>query len=400
MKVLQVFNRYLERGGEEMAVEHFAEVLGARHQVFECRYDSAEWQQQTSPMARIIQALRLFHHAAAIDRFQKVVQECQPDVILLHNVFPVAGLGVLRAAANSGIPIVHVMHNFRPFSVNGYLWSGDRLATQGLKLNFLPEILSAAWQGSRIKTALLAIVLWTAHALGVYRKMDAWLAISEFMRDTFVRAGVADQKIHVLRHSWDKTAPKLADGPAIVEPTLVFIGRLTEAKGVATLLHAWRLVESRMPEAKLVICGTGPFASTVEEAARVSTTIQYRGHVEGGRKAELLASCTAMVVPSIWWEPLGLVVYEAYQYGKPVLAARSGGLTETVMPDGTGWVHEPGNAQELAEQILEALSQPQECQRRGDEGRKWLAAHTRSQDWLEKFDQMVASACRCRRDRR
>ena len=389
MRILQVFNRYLERGGEEESVERISNVLAKRHEVFHCYFDSRMWTHESTGFDNIRHILWMFYNPGAVERFRRQVQACRPDLILVHNVFPVGSIGVLREATRLGIPVFHVVHNFRPFSVNGYLWADGHLIPQGLKRNFIPEVLAGAWQDSRPKTAVLAGVLWVMHLMGIYDQIDCWLAISRFMRDAFVGAGIPAEKVFVLRHSWNARRGSLepeARSQSAEGPSLLFLGRLTESKGVEVLLKAWELAAAKAPSAKLFIGGSGPMEKLVSRAAAKLPRCEYVGQVGGARKEELLTNCTAMVVPSVWWEPLGLVTYEAYDYGKPVLAAAAGGLSETILPGETGWVHTPGDVEQLAAQIVEALNDPEECQRRGTNGRNWLQQHTRTEDWLDEFD--------------
>lgn len=83
---------------------------------------------------------------------------------------------------------------------------------------------------------------------------------------------------------------------------------------------------------------------------------------------------------------LGLVAYEAYDYSKPVLAARSGGLTETVTDQQTGLLHEPGNADELARHLQLMPNEPAKAKAWGSQGRAWLEKNTTPSDWLERFN--------------
>lgn len=387
MRVLQVFNRYLERGGEEVSVERISNVLSQRHEVFHCYFDSRTWKQESGAVASAKQLTRMFHNPDAALRLRRHIEACRPDLVLVHNLFPVGSLTVLRVVAGLNVPVAHMVHNFRPYSVNGYLWAAGRLLPQGLKKNFLPEILVGAWQSSRLKTAAFAMVLWAAHALRVYGKIDGWLAISQFMREAFIKAGQPAEKVFLLRHSWDP-GPE-PDSRPDDPPYFLFLGRLIESKGVSTLLEAWKIASAHIPTARLVIGGDGPLALEVTAAAAGLPRCEYLGQVEGEKKTALLDRCLAMVIPSVWWEPLGLVVYEAYDHAKPVLAARAGGLAETVSPGETGWLHEPGNAQELAAQMVEAVGNPMEAARRGGEGRRWLLENTRTADWLDAFDEIA-----------
>ena len=80
------------------------------------------------------------------------------------------------------------------------------------------------------------------------------------------------------------------------------------------------------------------------------------------------------------------MVYEAYDYSKPVLAARSGGLTETVTDQQTGLLHEPGNAGELARHLQLMANEPAQAEAWGSRGRAWLEENTSSKEWLERFN--------------
>ncbi|NBO20163.1 MAG: glycosyltransferase, partial [Proteobacteria bacterium] len=103
--------------------------------------------------------------------------------------------------------------------------------------------------------------------------------------------------------------------------------------------------------------------------------------------------CRAMLAPSLWWEPLGLVTYEAYDYGKPMLAARSGGLSETVVHGKTGFLHTPGNVNSLVDSLLhlESMSETERAAM-GGAGREWLLANTSVAQWRRRFNEVLQSA--------
>jgi len=131
-------------------------------------------------------------------------------------------------------------------------------------------------------------------------------------------------------------------------------------------------------------------APLVSQHARHNPFICALGKVGGETKIDQLLRCRAVIIPSVWWEPLGLVTYEAYDYAKPVLAARSGGLTETVLQDRTGLLHPPGDASALLQDVLnlEAMS-PTHRAALGSSGRHWLRQETEPSVWLRRFDEIL-----------
>lgn len=386
MKILEVHNRYLQRGGEDSASDHIAKALSHDHTLERCHFESKEWKQPAAPGVWL-QPFLIWRNPAALAKIKAAHEGLQPDLWVVHNVFPVASAAVYELARQLGVPVIYFGHNFRPFSVNGYCWARQHLAPQGLHGNYWPEILAGSWQNSRIKTAIFATVLRKLRSSGWLDSVNAWVAVSDFVRNRFIEAGVPADRVFTLRYSWDllnKQASTFEDSGSFL-----YLGRLSTEKGVPVLLDAWRKFRASADfsdTARLVIAGEGPLQRMVEQASTTDPTIRFEGYVSGERKAELLRSCRAVVVPSVWWEALGLVVYEAYDFSKPVLAARSGGLTETVTDQRTGLFHEPGNADELVRHLREVSNHPVKSQAWGQAGRAWLEKNTTPSDWLARFN--------------
>jgi glycosyltransferase involved in cell wall biosynthesis len=286
--------------------------------------------------------------------------------------------------------VVQFLHNYRPFSVGGSLYLRGRVHTEPLSGNYLAEVREGAWMGSVTKSALMALLLTGLHQSRWLNSVRVWIAISDFMRERLVNAGaVRPDRIATLRHAWDAMphAPEHQDAGYYL-----FIGRLVPEKGVPELLDAWDMLHARLGSntPSLHLCGEGPLAALVTERAKTNPYLCPLGQVGGATKAEEFTRCRAVILPSVWWEPLGLVTYEAYDYAKPVLAARSGGLTETVIHDVTGLTHEPGNAAEIMRDVLtmESLSESKRASM-GAAGRNWLRRETDPARWLREFEEII-----------
>ena len=388
MRILQIYNRYLERGGEEIFVEQATKDLSQRHQVRDLHFSSAEWSGE-GKFSRLSQPLRMFRNPRALRIIREAIEEFRPEVALLHNVFPVGSLASYRLLESMGVPAIQYAHNFRPFSVNGYCWAGGRVESAGLRRNFLPEILRGSWQNSRVKTGCYAAVLWAGHLCGIWRGITHWIAISEFMRQTLIQGGISPERITTILHRGELD-PALPSAPP--NRTLLFLGRLTEEKGVRVLADAWKQVESRRNSGRLIIGGTGPLMEELRHTLSGCTRVQLAGFLGNEAKQEVIRSASALVVPSVWWEPFGLVVCEAYNHGKPVLASASGGLPEIVKDGITGWLHTPGDSAALASQIVEMFDDEEESRRRGEAGRRWLEENAGISDWLDRVDSALIKA--------
>jgi glycosyltransferase involved in cell wall biosynthesis len=226
------------------------------------------------------------------------------------------------------------------------------------------------------------------------RSIRAWVAVSQFARDRLVEAGLPRDRVFALRHFW---RPRISPAPMKDDDCYLFLGRLIPEKGVATLIDAWNLLRSRMGARApgIVICGAGPMEQDIRRAAAQNPLIRFVGTVAGQEKERLLAGCRAVIVPSVWWEPLGLVVYESYEFSKPVLASASGGLMETVLEGQTGLLHQPGDGQALAHHVESMEQDPSARMRMGAAGRQWLEDNASTEAWLKSFRAIAAGLGSC-----
>lgn len=390
VRILQVFNRYVHMGGEEKSVDRIYQHLGEEHQVARCFFESKDWA-RASALAIPGQLIKTFYNHGSRKKFEEVIKTFRPEVALFHNAFPVGSPSLYHAAARHRVPVIHYVHNFRPFSVGGTLYSNGQFLEEALGGDYRREVQTGAWQGSRLKSAVMARVLRRLHASGWLENVRAWVCISEFLRDKLaIGAGVESERLFALRHSWDamKNPPPPDD-----RGYYLFLGRLVDVKGVEVLLEAWRQLRARLGPATppLHIGGEGPLAERVKAEAARYPDIKYLGLVTGEAKHAAISGCRAMVAPSVWWEPLGLVTYEAYDYGKPMLAARSGGLSETVIAGLTGFLHEPGDAAGLAGDVLILQSMSlSERYHMGAEGRVWLLSECSPARWKASFGEVLA----------
>ena len=111
------------------------------------------------------------------------------------------------------------------------------------------------------------------------------------------------------------------------------------------------------------------------------------------KKQRLIENCRAMLAPSVWWEALGLVTYEAYDCRKPMLASASGGLTETISDGVTGFLHERGSAVGLAESVKKLESMDPAARRSmGEAGNRWLLEEASKEQWQNRFTEIVSTA--------
>jgi glycosyltransferase involved in cell wall biosynthesis len=369
-------------------VDRIQRHLSLRHQVPRCFFESASW---TGPQAptRLTQARRFFYNATSAQQFEARVRETGARAALFHNIYPVGSPSLYHSALRQRLPVIQYMHNYRPFSVGGSLFYDRQVQTAPLRGDYLGEIRAGAWQG-RLKSALCALMLRRLHHSGWLGCVKAWVCISQFMADRLAVHGcVPRERLHVLRHSWDPMPePPLGEDHGYY----LYLGRLIPEKGIREMIAAWHELRRQLGEKTpaLHVAGDGPLADVVKQAAADNPSIQPLGQIHGTAKHEALRRCRALIAPSLWWEPLGLMIYEAYDHAKPTLAARSGGLAETVQHGQTGLLHMPGDISGIVQDVLtlEAMP-PGHRQQLGAQGRAWLLRESAVSAWQDRFDAIL-----------
>jgi glycosyltransferase involved in cell wall biosynthesis len=134
----------------------------------------------------------------------------------------------------------------------------------------------------------------------------------------------------------------------------LYFGRLSEEKGVATLIRA--AAAANVP---LWLVGTGPQQHLLETLSRsLSADVVFHGYKVGEALWDLVRRARAIVLPSEWYENAPISILESYALGKPVIGARIGGIPEMVLENETGWLYESGNVNALANVLEQVAKAP------------------------------------------
>ncbi len=185
---------------------------------------------------------------------------------------------------------------------------------------------------------------------GGRRHFDRVLACSRWVRRELELDGLEAEHL---------TLPIEVPGPGFrrapgPDPLFVYCGRLDRSKGLVLLLRAFARLRSVARSARLRIVGRGPERPSLEQMVErlgLQDAITFRGWVAPGEVERELCDAWALVAPSLWAEPLGLVALEAIVRSVPVIASGSGGLGEVVEHGVSGLVFPNGDEEELARHL-------------------------------------------------
>jgi glycosyltransferase involved in cell wall biosynthesis len=277
-------------------------------------------------------ASALFKLTHFAPRFISKLRSLNP--VLIHAHFEDGGVFALPIAKALGIPLITTFHGYdatmadevcRPNRIvrNLYKLGRERLKQQG----------------------------------------SLSIAVSDFIRSKVIAKGYDESRV-VKHHIGVDT--KTFDAPDMErQPTILFVGRLVEKKGCHYLLEAMAKVASVRSDAQLLIIGDGPQRATLEKYAADTrlANVRFVGAQTSAVIRDEMARAMILAAPSITAqsgdsEGLPIVVCEAQAMGLPVVASDHAGIPEIVKHGRTGFLFPERDVNQLADRIIELLSNP------------------------------------------
>lgn len=269
----------------------------------------------------------------------------RPDVLHLHNPYPLLSPAVVRTAHRAGVPVIQTVHNYRQVCAPGVYFRDGHICTDCKGKAFAtPAIQHKCYRGSSLQSAIMATTL--AVHRGTWHSVDKYIALTGNIAAHLRDYGIAEDHIAI--------KPNAVEDPGDPAPTgdgVLFAGRLSPEKGLGILLDAW----SGFPEGSLGtlrIAGDGDLRPLAEKAAANRSDVEYFGPQDRLAVRDLMRRSALVSVPSRWFEPLSTVIIEALANGRPVLGTALGGSPYLI--GAAGWVVEP-TAAALADALPDAV---------------------------------------------
>lgn len=330
MRVLQLHTRYRQPGGEDTVVEAEAALLrSAGHEVVE--------QHAHNPSGSVAAARALARSAwnrEAARAVAATVRHHRPDVAHVHNTWYALSASVIDALKRADVPVVMTLHNYRLVCANGLLYRDGGPCEDCVGTHPWHGLRHRCYRNSTVASAAAATTIAVNRATGTWRRVDLFLALTEFARRKFIAGGLPAERIRVKPNA--VADPGARPAPPSASPTVLYVGRLSPEKGLEAALEAWGARERAM---ELVVVGDGPSRTAMAERY---PTVRFTGRLPHGEVVEQMRRARALIFPSTWYETFGLVVVEAMAAGLPVLASDLGVMPEIVGDLGADWLVPPG----------------------------------------------------------
>jgi glycosyltransferase involved in cell wall biosynthesis len=385
LRVLLLHNRYKQPGGEDVVVRAEGELLrGNGHEVALLEVDNAEI---SGLVGRVKAAMATIYSPDAKARVAARIASFRPDIVHVHNFFPLLSPSIYYACGEAGIPVVQTLHNYRLICSNAQLLRDGHICEECLRRSVpWPGVLHSCYRGSRMGSVTVAAMLATHRRLGTWKNaVCTFIALTDFSREKLIEGGLPAGKI-VVKPNFVRDRETYSNGCG---GFALFVGRLSPEKGIEILLEAWERLKIEIP---LKIVGDGPLVGRVMRATKLQGC-EWLGHLPGESVRRLEGEASFLIVPSLCYENFPLTIAEAYAASLPVVAAGHGSMASLVEHGRTGLQFRPGDAGDLAAKVEWAATHPEEMARMRHEARsEYLAKYTPERNYkmlMEIYDRVT-----------
>ena len=285
-----------------------------------------EFRPSSISMGAMVKATaRMLYSSSAEAGIEATIQDFRPDIVHLHNIYHQLSPSVLRPVARHRVPAVMTLHDYKLACPTYQFLDHGKICEACLGGHFFHAATHRCKDGSAAASLLATIESYAHGITHAYSPVNLFIAPSRFLADKMAEAGVFPDRMRLLNHFIDAGPIAVKD---VAGAGFVFVGRLSEEKGVDVLIKA----AGQLPDVNVEVLGDGPARADLERlAAQVAPgRVHFSGRVGKGSVHAAMRSALAVVVPSRWYENQPMTILEAFACGAPVIGSRLGGIPELV----------------------------------------------------------------------
>jgi glycosyltransferase involved in cell wall biosynthesis len=351
LRVLLVHNAYQQRGGEDAVVDAEEKLLRDHgHPVLRYQRHNDE----VEGVSKLQLARDTIWSPQTGRDMSSIFANFRPDVVHVHNTFPLISPALYWAAHRASVPVVQTLHNFRLICPQAMLLREGRVCEDCVGRVPWRAAVHRCYRGSLAQSAAVAGMVQMHRALGTWQhKVTRYIALNDFCKSKLIEGGLPADRISVKPNFVDLPTPQARERHGFL-----FVGRLSIEKGIDVLANA----ALQLPEgATISIAGTGP------EAARLQSinNIEMLGALPPSAVYEQMARAKALLLPSIWYENFPRTLVEAMANGLPTIASNIGAMASIVHDRKTGIHFKAGDAADLALKMQWADANPHDMESMG-----------------------------------
>jgi glycosyltransferase involved in cell wall biosynthesis len=404
MRVLMINKFLFPKGGDAICTLETGRLLEQKgHEVFFWGMDdprnpelplkelfvrNVDYHQPGGVVSRLRMAADLLYSFEAKSKLESVLAAVKPDVVHLHNYAHQISPSILHTIRKHGIPAVATMHDAKLVCTSYLLRCGGRVCDACRHGKYFQCVVKRCVKFSWSKSLLGAAEMYLHHdVLGIYDIIANHIAPSLFLKKKIEEMGFRGDIVH-LPNFIDTAAYRPQYGAR--SRSVVYVGRLSEEKGLFTLLDA----AGQIGDVAVKIIGEGPLMPALRRRVAEGGLqhVSFLGYRTGEDLLREIAANAVVVLPSECHENNPRAVLEAFALGKPVIGSRLGGIPELVIDGVTGLTFTAGDAGDLSLKISSLIDSPAAVMRWGRNARKLVEEKFNSEVYYQGLMRIYAAA--------
>lgn len=363
MKILMVNKFYYIKGGSETYYFSLKNLLERKGNTvidfsmkdeknFHSKYkdffvDNVDYGAKTSIRKKIKLAINIIYSEEAKKKFEKLVIQEKPDLIHLHIFQHQISPSILDIAKKYNIPVVYTAHDLKMICLNYKMMHHGAICEACKNGRYYHCLVNKCVKESFAKSAINVIEGYLHKYRHSYDNVNVIITPSAFYMRKFEEFGIESRRLVHIPNFLSEEKPvieELQDN----EKYYLYFGRLSEEKGILTLINAVSNIN-----VKLYIVGLGPLKNEIEQYIKNKnlSNIFLLGFKSGNELKNIIGNSKAVVLPSEWYENGPYSAIESLQLGRPIIGANIGGIPELVKEN--GFLFESRNMKELEKKLLE-----------------------------------------------
>jgi glycosyltransferase involved in cell wall biosynthesis len=282
-----------------------------------------------------------------LGKLQNAIDRFKPDIVHFHNIYPLLGSPIWKNLRKGNSKFILHLHNYYPFCINSFFFRQNKICTLCQEGNSLKYGIINKCYNHSLPYSIAASFLKVKPEqwINLAKKIDHFISVSNFICQKYVEFGIEKENISTVYNF----AKPIGTAEQIKGDYILYLGDVVDAKGIEIICET----ALRLPLINFVIAGDGRDYHKYISSYWNAGNITFTGYVDKEEKSKLISNCRFVLLPYLSWESFGIVILEAYNYGKPVLTSGMGGSSELVVDGKTGIILENLNYDFVYQKINE-----------------------------------------------
>ena len=376
-KILVIHNRYLEKGGEDIAVNHEVELLKDKFNVKELYFDNKINNYLSQAFYFLINK-----NIKSIGRLRNILNDFEPDLVYVHNTWFKGSLGIFQELKKHNQKTVIKLHNFRylctnSLSIKNHL-NGKRTCP-ACGMNEGKKVFNKYFQNSYLKS-LLVIYYGKKYFKIISSSKFKILVLTNFHKNYFIDKNISTN-VSVLNNFVSIIEEQEKD----FDDYMVYAGRISKEKGVKELIDAFK--KANLEKMHLKIIGNGPHLQNLINLHKSDKNIIFYGSLSNQETMKIIAKASCIVTATKLWEGQPTLLCEASFFGKPSIFPNTGGISE-FFPKNYDLMFEQNNYSDLITTLK--LAENKDLMKKiGEINKTYIQDYLNKNKILDKFEKSV-----------